>query len=521
MVENSLTESITDKDDFTVTWELIPGRGARETNQEEIFTNAEKAAESDKIDGVTITENPGGNPAISAEYLGMKVKELGVEPIVHFTCKDKNRNQIESFLYSLEREEVSNILVMTGDYPVGGYKGASKPVYDLDPTQALDLITDLNEGLEYKDAFGRSVSLKETDFFAGAAVSPFKRLESEQMVQYYKLKKKIEKGAEFIIPQLGYDARKFHELIQFVEMNDWDVPVIGNLFVLPYGAGRAMNANRIPGCVVTDDLLEQLKKEKEAEDNGKQARLMRAAKMYAFMKGMGYSGAHIGGHGLGYEGVEFVIEKGEELAPNWRDYIHEFDFPMEDGFYYFEKDEETGLNTDRPAKRKSKPSKETAHQLIRVGHNLLFEPDGLFFGPMQSICNVSEDGFLEEPFNLMERVIKTISNECEECGDCALVDLAYLCPMSQCPKNQRNGACGGSRDGWCEVYPEEQKCLYVRVYDRLKAYEEEEKLRDNWVPPVDWDLTHNSPWRNYFLGRDHTAKEIGITPPGSEESKKA
>ncbi|MBM7623117.1 methylenetetrahydrofolate reductase C-terminal domain-containing protein [Sporohalobacter salinus] len=521
MVQSSLTESITNKDDFTVTWELVPGRGAKESKQEKIFINAEKAANSDKVDGVTLTENPGGNPAISAEYLGMRVKELGIDPMAHFTCKDKNRNQMESFLYSLEREGVSNILVMTGDYPGGGYKGSSKPVYDLDPTQILDLITDLNEGLEYENHFGRTIGLKETHFFPGVVVSPFKRLESEQMVQYYKLKKKIEKGAKFIISQLGYDVRKFHELIQFIKMNDWDIPVIGNIFVLSYGIGRAMNANRIPGCVVTDDLVEQLAREKKADDNGKHTRLMRAAKMYAFMKGMGYDGVHLGGHGLDYEELEFIIEKGEELTPNWRDYIHEFDFPIKDGFYYFEKDEETGLNTDRPAERKSKPKKETVYSMFRIGHSLIFDPDGSFFGPMQSICSLTDDGVLEDPFDFMERVIKTITNECQGCGDCALTDLAYLCPMSQCPKNQRNGACGGSKDGWCEIYPNEQKCLYVRVYNRLKAYEEEEKLRDNWVPPVDWDLTHKSSWLNYFLGRDHTANKIGITLPDNSENKEA
>jgi methylenetetrahydrofolate reductase (NADPH) len=115
----------------------------------------------------------------------------------------------------------------------------------------------------------------------------------------------------------------------------------------------------------------------------------------------------------------------------------------------------------------------------------------------------------------MERIIKTITNDCQECGDCALFDLAYFCPMSQCPKNQRNGPCGGSRNGMCEVYPEEKKCIYVRAYKRLKAYGDEEQLRE-WVPPLNWELHQSSSWLNFYLGRDHTSKKIGIKASKAE-----
>jgi hypothetical protein len=52
-----------------------------------------------------------------------------------------------------------------------------------------------------------------------------------------------------------------------------NVPVLGNVYVLSYGAGKTMNAGKVPGCVVTDELLEVLKKESQAPDKGKAARL--------------------------------------------------------------------------------------------------------------------------------------------------------------------------------------------------------------------------------------------------------
>lgn len=519
MVGNPLRESITDEDEFAVTWELVPGRGATEPQQEAVIADAERASEGDVVDGVSITENPGGSPALSAEYLGMQMKERGIEPLVHFTAKDKNRNQIESLLHGLEREDVRNILIMSGDHQDEAFEGQAKPVYDLDPVQLLDLVSHLNQGMEFTDSFGRSQELEPTDFFPGAVVSPFKKIEEELLPQYWKLEKKVEKGAEYIIPQVGYDARKFHELLQYVDEKGLDVPVIGNLYVLDYGSARAMNSTRIPGAMVTDDLLEEVEAEQDDEDGGHQAMLERAAKMYAWMKGMGFAGVHIGGHSADYEDVEYIVERGEELEDEWESLIEEFEYPKDKDyyFYYYEKDEETGLNSEEHGPRPASPKQELGYRGFKVAHDVMFEPDGALFGPMRWTAEKVDDTWMEEPYQGFERVAKTISNDCQECGNCALFDLAYLCPMSQCPKNERNGPCGGSHDGYCEVYPEEQECIYVRAYRRLKAdgglEKAKEKLKETYIPPPDWELEGTSSWLNYYLGRDYASKAAGIEPP--------
>lgn len=519
-MENRFKESLLDKNTMSVTWELVPGRGAKEKSQEAALAAAEQAAKGGKVHALTITDNPGGNPAIAADYLGMEILKTGIEPLVHFTCKDKNRNQMESILYSLDRAGVRNLLVMTGDYPVTGFKGRPKPVFDLDPTHTLELISQMNEGLEVPGIKGPIVH-QPSDFFAGAAVSPFKATEAELMVQYFKLKKKIAAGAKFIVTQLGYDARKFHEVLQFMKLNGFDLPVIGNIYILPFGAARVMNKNQIPGCVVTDKLLAELDKERQAPDKGLEARLLRAAKMYAIMKGMGFDGVHIGGHNIKYEQVEYIIDKGEELSANWQDLVHEFDYPMPNGFYYFEKDEKTSLNTDKPVNRQNRSLDAPVHfayRLSRFIHNLMFEPGKPFFGLMRFICKAVEGSSLEKPFHKLEHFAKVGIYDCKDCGDCALADLAYVCPMSQCPKNQRNGACGGSYNGWCEVYPNERQCVYVKAYARLKRYGEESQLDSYRVAPANWDLYQTSSWINFFLGKDHSAERLGITRP---EKKKA
>jgi methylenetetrahydrofolate reductase (NADPH) len=519
---NALKEAVLNPDVFAVTWEQIPGRGAFEMQQEELIENAQRAARKGRIHAMSVTDNPGGNPAISTEILCTEIKKLGIEPLVHLAFRDKNRNQVESLLYGLAALGVRNVLMLTGDYPAtSSFNTRPKPVFDLDSVQGLQLIEKMNNGME-QDAQGKKIYLAPTDFFAGAAVSPFKAVESELMGQYFKLKKKIEAGAKFIITQVGYDARKYHEVLTWLKVHNYDIPVFVNIYLLPYGAARVMNAGQIPGCVVTDKMLAKLDEERNAKDKGRQTRLDRAAKMYAFAKGMGYAGAHIGGHGATYDQVEYIINKGEEWAPRWKEFLPEFDFPQKDGFYYFDKDEKTGLNTNKPASKVEKASHPPIYMLSRVAHATIFNPKSAVFKSFKPIAKgIDGTHTPKHIFEDLEHIAKVVLFDCQNCGDCGLFDVAFLCPISQCPKNQRNGPCGGSADGWCEVYPNERKCIWVRAYERLKGHHEEDSIGDNIVPPNDWQLLHTASWLNFYMGRDHSAVRLGIKPPEPKKKKEA
>lgn len=500
---------------FPVTWELVPGRGAKEAAQDRALAQAAQAAAGGKVHALTLTDNPGGTPAMSADFIGAEVLKMGIEPLVHFTCKDKNRNQIESQLYALDRAGVRNLLIMSGDYPVSGYQGRPAPVFDLDPIHVLQLVSDMNRGLEYPGIKG-IVRHQPSGFFAGAVVSPFKATEAEQMSQYFKLQKKIDAGAQFVVTQLGYDARKFHEVLLFMKQNNFNIPLIGSIYILPFGAAKMMNRNDLPGSVVTDKLLAQLEQERNDPDKGEGARILRAARMYAIMKGMGFDGVHIGGHNIKYEQVEEIISLGEMLTPDWPHLIQYFDYPIDNGFYYFERDLTTGLNSVMPAPRQSLPLDADigcTYGFSRAFHQLMFEPEKKLYGMMKKLSNKVQGSKLERFFHKTEHITKVMLFDCRDCGDCALTDVAYLCPMSQCPKNQRNGACGGSFQGWCEVYPGKRKCVYVRAYARLKKHGEEMHLREVTVPPCNWDLYQTSSWINYYLGKDHTSKKKSPNAP--------
>jgi methylenetetrahydrofolate reductase (NADPH) len=503
---NRFEETFARHDQFVFTLELVPGRGARGKAQDQVLKLAAEAARGGLINALSITDNPGGHPALAPDVIGIEICRMGMEPIIHFTCKDKNRNQIESILYALDRIGIHNLLVMTGDYPLYGFEGKAKPVYDIDSVQVLRLISEMNRGLDVDGrAPGGGTRLPPTHTFKGCAVSPFKKLESETLNQYFKLWKKIQAGADFVITQVGFDARKFDELLRYMRHSGLRVPVLGNVYILNLPVARVMNRKVVPGCVVTDKLYRTYEEEARRSDRGQGASLMRAARLIALLRGIGYDGVHIGGPNLRYEDVEWVIGKSTELLGDWPAFVREFDYPQPGGFYLYEKDPVTGLNQDVLSPRPGGAGKRPGYAVMRFFHHLTFAREAPFYRVTCSLFKAIDRSRFEASLTELEYWIKFVSSRCSRCGDCTLAEMAFLCPQSQCPKFLVNGQCGGSSEGWCEVFPGKRRCIFVRAYDRLKAYGEEESLKGGYILPRNWALNQTSSWGNYFLGRDHRA----------------
>jgi len=492
---------------FAVTFELVPARASKGKAIDEILRFAREAANDGLISALSITDNAGGHPALSPGALGSEIMDFGIDSIIHFSCKDKNRNLVESQLFVLDRSGIKNLLVLTGDYPRYGFMGNAKPVFDLDSVQVLGMISDMNQGfvLNPKAPFG-GVKLAPMSFHAGCVVSPFKRLESELIPQYLKLKRKVHAGARFVITQMGFDVRKFDELRRFMDREGLKVPLLGTVFIPTIKLARILCRGEIPGCVLPGRLLERMEQEALSNDRGESARLERAAMLVSILKGLGYEGAHISGPCLKYAHVKWVVERANEIGERWKLFIHHFVFPEEWSFWYFKEDPETRLNRDEP-----NPGSDAGLSLKdslglglgRLFHGLAFEPERPFFNSLQRMAEWIDGSSSKGYFTSFEHRVKDWLYDCRRCGDCTLGEMGFLCPQSQCPKSLLNGPCGGSRDGWCEVWPGRRECFYVRVYERLRVLGKQESLAGPRVPPRDWALDSTSSWLNFYLGRDH------------------
>ena len=341
-------------------------------------------------------------------------------------------------------------------------------------------------------------------FYAGAAVCCSKATEAEQLIQYYKLQRKILTGARFVITQICYDARKFQELLLFLKEANIQIPVLGSVFMLTAGAARFMNKGLVPGAFVSDPLYEKIVE--ETKDKGKAAMVERTAKMLAVLKGLGYRGAHIGGAPV-YTDVERAVKRFWEIESRWQELVPEFDCPHPAGFYLYEHDADTGCNTETPAAlAKNSLRSGLAMRCYEVFHKTLFDKTNFLFPLLKRIAAVYDKSRLGRwLYQLPEDISKQLLFGCQRCGDCGLSQMAYRCPESQCPKELRNGPCGGSADGQCEVHSD-RPCVWISVYERLKAVGREKELTQGCAPPRNWALDQTSSWLNFYQERDHFSK---------------
>ncbi|HZZ44408.1 MAG TPA: methylenetetrahydrofolate reductase C-terminal domain-containing protein [Tepidisphaeraceae bacterium] len=495
--------------------ELVSTRGTMEDLQAlHARTFASQLVSCKQIDWVSITDNAGGNPQLSPMALGKPILYAGKEVMIHLSCKDFNRNGLESAAWELASEGFHNILALSGDYPGAGYHGRGKPVFDIDSVGLLTMLDEMNRGLSRPKISGKGAdTYQATNFFAGAVATNFKPLENEVVPQLLKLRRKIECGAKFVIAQIGYDSRKSHEMQCYMrEHGAGDVPLIGNVYMLTAGVARFFRKRTIPGVVISDSLFEVCERQARGADKGAKFFRELAAKQLAIFRGLGFAGGYLGGvHKI--EDVQAILDIEATFSrEDWKGFAREIQYPAAGEFFYYARDEKTGLadaSRLEPGYAASlehrKPTRNVtlSYRFSKWVHDAAFTPGTGLFRLGQKVYAKSKDP-MQGPrtLRLMEHVSKSAMFKCKDCGDCSLPDIAFLCPESQCAKNQRNGPCGGTRDGKCEVYDFE--CIWSRAYDRLKYEGREQEMLNYPAVIQDESLRGTSSWGNTFLGRDHT-----------------
>ncbi len=495
-----LQTALNNPDNFTVTFELVPGQGFDRKQVDPLLDFAKQAKKDGRIKALSITDNPGGNPALAPVAIGTELVKIGIEPLIHLSLKDKNRNQIGSHIYLYQRLRLRSLLVMGGDFPNPGYYGQGKPVYDMDTIQTLQLLKDMENGC-YPDHRSGKKQFPTPNILKGCVVSPFKSSESEQVWQYAKLLHKIRAGADFIVTQVGFDIRKFEELTVFLDEQGIKIPLLANVFIPTLALARALVTGKIPGILFSQELLQRM--EAEAAAGADQARLDRAALMVSHLKRCGYQGVHLGGNNLLFKDVAYVLDRVEYWDSQGLLDAGEYDFPVSGTWYYFQQtlpsDKEQESKEVRIAKPLNPGLNPGATWLHRLGHTFFFTDQymsGKFFARFCLFCG--QEKYRYKVLLWLEETFKHQVYNCQMCGDCTLACSTFLCPQWHCPKRLVNGPCGGSIQGKCEVYPD-RCCFWVRVYDRLDSQTTLEALATPpHLPPKDWQREKTSSWVNFF-----------------------
>ncbi len=236
---------VLDQGTFAVTIEYNPPKG---TNISTVLDNAKQLV--GRVHGVNVTDNTAAIVRAGSLPVCRLLYELGHDPVMQLTCRDRNRIAMQSDLMGAHMLGIRNILCLTGDYPTVGDHKEAKPVYDLDSVQVMQLVQGLNAG---HDMAGKKLD-GATAFTIAAAVTP----EADPLgPMLAKFEVKVKAGAQFFQTQAIYNPDQFAGFMKAVR--PFKVKVLAGILVLRnYKMAEFMNAN-IPGVSVPTEIIDELK----------------------------------------------------------------------------------------------------------------------------------------------------------------------------------------------------------------------------------------------------------------------
>ncbi len=229
---------------FVVTSEVAPPKG---TNLEKMKHHIELL--KDKVDAMNVTDHQSSVMRFPSLGGAIMVKEMGGEPILQMTCRDRNRLALEADLLFASSRGINNVLCLTGDSVLFGDHKEAKGVFDLDSSQLLGTIRKLEKG---KDLGGNDLD-GNVSFCAGAIVTPEANPLEPQLIKF---EKKIEAGAEFIQTQAVYDLDNFKEFMDYAKQ--FPVKILAGIILLTSAPmARFMNKN-VAGVNVPQELIDEM-----------------------------------------------------------------------------------------------------------------------------------------------------------------------------------------------------------------------------------------------------------------------
>jgi methionine synthase I (cobalamin-dependent)/5,10-methylenetetrahydrofolate reductase len=176
------------------------------------------------VHAINIPDSPRASARMSAQSLCVQIQQkVGIETILHYTCRDRNVLSIQSDLLGAASIGLKNILCLTGDPPkMGNYPDATA-VFDVDAIGLVNIVYGLNQGLDIgKNSIGGSAG-----FTISVAANPgVQDIEHEVRRFAYK----VEAGAEFCITQPVFDLKLLEEFLRRIE--GFRIPVIAGIWPL-------------------------------------------------------------------------------------------------------------------------------------------------------------------------------------------------------------------------------------------------------------------------------------------------
>ena len=279
---------------FVLTAELTPPRGAD-------FLSLSDAASLLKpaVTAINLTDGAGARVRMSSLTAAIKLKQLGIEPILQLTCRDRNRIAIQSDLLGAAAFDINNVLALTGDGVDAGDNPDATPVFDFNSKDLLSVMHSMTES-------GTTLSGTELstapNFFPGSADAPHDPADDWQPDG---LLAKHAAGARFVQTQYCYDMAILERYMTRLANHG----VTDKLyFIVGLGPLRSAKSaiwmrDNLYGTIMPDEIIHRMQ---AAEDPRAEGIKVCAELMQQADNIVGVSGAHLMAPGQHNEMVEAI-----------------------------------------------------------------------------------------------------------------------------------------------------------------------------------------------------------------------
>ncbi len=231
--------------EFVIMIEIVPPRGTDVRREIE----GARFLKSVGVDAINIPDSPRASARMSNQALSILVQQqVGIEAILHYTCRDRNVLSIQSDLLGAQAVGIRNLICITGDPPrLGNYPDATA-VFDVDSIGLVNIVHNLNRGL---DIGGNPIGTA-TSFVIGVGANPGAPNIDEEVRRF---EYKIEAGGEYCVTQPVFDLALLENFIRRTE--HVKVPMIAGIWPLTSLRNAEFMKNELR-VAVPDEILERM-----------------------------------------------------------------------------------------------------------------------------------------------------------------------------------------------------------------------------------------------------------------------
>jgi methionine synthase / methylenetetrahydrofolate reductase(NADPH) len=233
--------------EFVTMVEIVPPKGIDIRKEIE----GAKFVKSVGVDAVNIPDSPRASARMSNQALSLLMQqEVGIEAILHYTCRDRNVLCIQSDLLGASATGIRNLICITGDPPkMGSYPDATA-VFDVDAIGLVNIVHNLNRGL---DIGGNPIGVG-TSFVIGVGANPGLPNLDEEIKRF---EYKVQAGAEYAVTQPVFDLALLENFLRRIE--HCRIPVVAGIWPLVSARNAEFMKNELR-VSVPDEILNRMTK---------------------------------------------------------------------------------------------------------------------------------------------------------------------------------------------------------------------------------------------------------------------